>query len=245
MPAVLVHGVPETQHVWDALTAALGRNDVKTPSLPGFGNSRPGGFGATKEEYIEWLVAELEAVREPVDLVGHDWGGGFTVRLVSVRPDLVRSWITDAAGVGDVGFEWHDFAKIWQTPDAGEQFWAEQLQAPPKERAVVFETFGVPATAALDLATRVDQEMVDCILALYRSATAVGAEWGPEFADVPKPGLVMLPGDDPFLGTKSATAAATRAGARTAQLDGVGHWWMLQDPERAAGLLERFWASLD
>jgi pimeloyl-ACP methyl ester carboxylesterase len=56
------------------------------------------------DDYAAWLVAELEAVGEPVDLVGHDWGGGFTVRVVSLRPDLVRSWVSDAAGVGDVDF---------------------------------------------------------------------------------------------------------------------------------------------
>ena len=65
----------------------------------------------------------------PVDLVGHDWGGGFVVRVVSTRPDLVRSWVTDAAGIGDVNFEWHDFAKIWQTPGEGEQFFEQQLAA--------------------------------------------------------------------------------------------------------------------
>ena len=58
----------------------------------------------------------MEAIEEPVDLVGHDWGGGFALRLVSLRPDLVRTWVLDAAGLADVEFEWHDFAKIWQTP---------------------------------------------------------------------------------------------------------------------------------
>jgi len=30
--------------------------------------------------------------------------------------------VSDAAGIGDVEFRWHEFAKIWQTPGAGEQF---------------------------------------------------------------------------------------------------------------------------
>jgi hypothetical protein len=29
-----------------------------------------------------------------------------------------------------------------------------------------------------------------------------------------------------------------------AELAGVGHWWMLQDPARGAAVLEEFWASL-
>ena len=87
------------------------------------------------DEYAAWLVAQLERLDDPVDLVGHDWGGGFVVRVVSTRPELVRSWVTDAAGVGDPGFEWHDFAKIWQTPQAGEDFWDQQLALPAQGRA--------------------------------------------------------------------------------------------------------------
>jgi hypothetical protein len=27
-------------------------------------------------------------------------------------------------------------------------------------------------------------------------------------------------------------------------LEGLGHWWMVQDPRRAADVLEEFWSSL-
>ena len=115
MTAVFVHGVPETPAVWHGLLAALERPDTVALSLPGFDSARPAGFGATMEEYAGWLAAQLERLGNPVDLVGHDWGGGFVVRVVSTRPELVRSWVTDAAGIGDAEFEWHEFAKIWQT----------------------------------------------------------------------------------------------------------------------------------
>src|SRR5688500_1050200 len=127
MPVVLVHGVPETPAIWNDLRKHLQRDDVVALQLPGFGCPAPDGWTATKEEYVAWLARELEAIDEPVDLLGHDWGGGFTVRLVSTRPDLVRSWVTDAAGIGHPGFEWHAFAKIWQTPGEGEKFMDDQL----------------------------------------------------------------------------------------------------------------------
>jgi pimeloyl-ACP methyl ester carboxylesterase len=141
MTVVLVHGVPETPAVWEPLVALLGRTDVETLRLPGFGGPAPVGFGATKEEYVAWLGAELERIGAagPVDLVGHDWGGGFVVRVVSTRPDLVRSWVTDAGAIGEPGFEWHDFAKIWQTPGEGEEFFAQQLATPVDDSATVFE----------------------------------------------------------------------------------------------------------
>ena len=47
------------------------------------GLGRPGsdGFGATADDYAAWLVGELETGREPVDLVGHDCGGGHVARV--------------------------------------------------------------------------------------------------------------------------------------------------------------------
>ena len=85
--------------------------------------------------------------------------------------------------------------------------------------------------------------MADCILDLYRSAVDVGRQWGPDFAAIPAPGLVIIPSEDPFLNAASATKAAARADAKTVALDGFGHWWMLQDPARAATVLREFWAT--
>jgi pimeloyl-ACP methyl ester carboxylesterase len=245
MTAVFVHGVPETPIVWRGLLAALDRPDAMTLPLPGFDGARPAGFGATMDEYAAWLVAALERVGEPVDLVGHDWGGLLVVRVVSTRPGLVRSWVTDAAGVGDAGFEWHDLAKVWQTPQAGEDFWDQQLAAPVKDRAAALQMFGVPAEPALELASHLSRAMAECILDLYRSAGDVGKRWGPDFAAIPAPGLVIIPGEDPFQRAGLPARSAARAGATTAALDGLGHWWMLQDPARAAAVLREFWATLD
>ena len=48
MPAVLLHGNPETPVIWEPLVSHLSRTDVITPQLPGFGCPTPDGFGATK-----------------------------------------------------------------------------------------------------------------------------------------------------------------------------------------------------
>jgi len=246
MTIVLVHGVPETAAVWDPLRQILDRADVEAVRLPGFATPAPRGFGASKEEYVDWLVGELERIGAsgPIDLVGHDWGGGFVVRVVSTRPDLVRSWVTDAGAIGDPGFEWHDFAKIWQTPGEGEAFFAQQLATPVDESATIFEAYGVPTDRARALAGWADEEMATCILALYRSAVDVGREWGPDFCDIAPPGLVLLPTEDPFLSADGARRSSERAGARLSELPGIGHWWMLQDPAAAVGALTDFWASV-
>jgi len=243
--SVLVHGVPETSAVWEPLVAALGDRDVVALQLPGFGCPRPDGFGGTKDEYTAWLVAELEGVDTPVDLVGHDWGGGFVVRLVSTRPELVRSWATDAAAVGDADFEWHAAARIWQTPGKGEEFFDRQLAASTEDLAAVYEHVGVPGPYAIELVRSIDTTMADCILDLYRSAVDVGREWSPDFRDVAVPGLVLLPSEDPYLPSDLSLRAAGAAGAATAPWPGLGHWWMLQDPTAAARTLTEFWDSVD
>src|SRR5687767_15804716 len=109
MPAVFVHGVPETHRLWDTVIANLHRDDCVALQLPGFGCPLPSGFDPHKDVYVDWLISQIEAEEDPVDLVGHDWGGGLVLRLVSLRPDLVRSWTTDCAAVADVEFEWHQF----------------------------------------------------------------------------------------------------------------------------------------
>ena len=62
MTAVFVHGVPETPAVWRGLRAALDRPDTVALSLPGFDSARPAGFGATMEEYADWLAAQLVSI---------------------------------------------------------------------------------------------------------------------------------------------------------------------------------------
>src|SRR5262245_37931341 len=120
MPVVFVHGVPDTERVWNHVIARLGRDDVATVSLPGFGCPAPDGFAATKEAYTEWLLAELIRFGEPVDLVAHDWGAILAVRAASLRPDLIRSWAAGGAPI-DSEYEWHQAARLWQTPQVGEQ----------------------------------------------------------------------------------------------------------------------------
>ena len=60
-----------------------------------------------------------------------------------------------------------------------------------------------------------------------------------------RPGLVPVATDDLTAGSVALRhRAAQRAGARAVDLDGLGHWWMLQDPARSARMLSDFWNSL-
>jgi pimeloyl-ACP methyl ester carboxylesterase len=240
---VFVHGVPETATVWDGIRSAIDRESVAL-ALPGFGCPRPEGFGATMDDYVEWLVGELAGIQGPIDLVGHDWGAGFTYRVATAHGDRLRSWAADIANIVHPDYEWNDIAKRWQTPGAGEAFVESQSTQSPEARAALFESMGVPPAGALEMATASDATMGACILALYRSAVPnPHHHWGP-FAPTKPPGLVLYTSEDPFGDETLAREVADALGATFAILDGIGHFWPYQAPEQAAATLERFWASL-
>jgi pimeloyl-ACP methyl ester carboxylesterase len=240
---VFVHGVPETAAMWDAVRSRLDRPSTAL-SLPGFGCPRPAGFGATKDEYVAWLVAELEGLGEPVDLVGHDWGAGLTYRVATRHGGLLRSWAADVANILHPDYEWHDFAKIWQAPGAGEEYVENVVAGGPEPMAGAYEGFGVPPGDARRLAGWFDETMGRSILDLYRSATPnIHAHWGADLAPTAAPGLVLHATGDPFSDGERAAAVAATLGARLAVFDGLGHWWAFEDPGGAVAVLTEHWDS--
>lgn len=248
MPAVLVHGNPETTAIWRRLVPELDRDDVVTLSPPGFGAPTPEGWTATRAEYTGWLIAELEAIGEPVDLVGHDWGGGHVMAVAMTRPDLLRSWCIDVAGIFHPDYVWHDMAQLWQTPEVGEETVQAMIGGDLASRVGNYEALGMPTDVATELANATDETMGRCILALYRDAAQPAlSELAAQLPSAAaRPGLVIVASEDTFVGTEEmARHSATQAGAAVVVLEGVGHWWMLQDPAAGAEALHGFWNGLD
>jgi pimeloyl-ACP methyl ester carboxylesterase len=250
MAIVLLHGNPETPVIWEPLVAelgALGHGDVITPWLPGFGCATPAGFDATKEAYVDWFTGELETIvaeQGPVDLVAHDWGGGIGMRVVSQRPDLVRTWVTDVLGLFHPDYVWHDAAQVWQTPGAGEESFAQMLATPDEVVVTLFESIGIPASVGARIVAAIDEEMARCVLALYRSAAQPAMlPWGEQIGRAAeRPGLSLFAPNDPYVrGHDLAHVVAERLGAETVELTGQGHFWMLGDPATAARTLHTFW----
>lgn len=248
MPVVLVHGNPETAAVWEDLIPLLDADEVIALSPPGFGAPVPAGFGATAGEYVAWLAGELQQIAGPIDLVGHDWGAGHVMGLVNVAPHLVRSWVSDIAGALDPEYVWHDMAQAWQTPEVGEAAVAAMVNAPLEARSGIFIANGARPELAEKLAAGIDAEMGRCLLPLYRSAAQPAmAEFGADLSGLAStPGLVIIATEDHFTGGEAlARRTAERAGAQVAVLEGLGHWWMLQDPAAGAAALNAFWATLE
>ena len=162
MPAVLVHGVPDTHRLWDALRAHLRGRDVAGADLPGFGTPLPPGFEPTKESYVDWLIAELERVGEPVDLVGHDWGSLLVQRvgLAAARPDP-HLGLRRRARRPRVRLARHGAA----VADARRRRGDHGHDADGDALAEGLAASGIPTADAAGVAARVDDRMKTCILA--------------------------------------------------------------------------------
>jgi pimeloyl-ACP methyl ester carboxylesterase len=238
MPAVLVHGVPDTHRVWNALVRRLRRDDVVTLSLPGFGCAIPAGFDCSKEAYCDWLLGELRRLPGPIDLVGHDWGALLAVRAVSVEPALVRTWAAGGAPL-DAEYVWHKAAQLWQTPGVGEQV-MDKLT--PETLVAALVAAGVSPADATAAAAHVDPTMKASILALYRSAVRVGSEWEGDLGRGGARGLVLWGENDPYAAPVFGSRLASRTGARFVAFAGCSHWWQLERPGDVAKALEAHWS---
>ena len=171
MTIAFVHGNPETAAIWQPLLTAMNRNDTVTLSPPGFGAPLPESFDPTSDSYVHWLVGELEKFDGPVDLVGHDWGGGHVMRTVIARPDLVNRWCIDIAGCFDPDYTWHDIALLWQKEGEGEAVVDMMSEGPIDQRTEGFIAVGMTPEAARSCAeAAATPEMGRAILGLYRSA---------------------------------------------------------------------------
>lgn len=251
MTIVFVHGNPETDAIWGPLVDELVRqkvsDDIVLLSPPGFGAPLPHDFDATFAAYRDWLENQLGEFAEPIDLLGHDWGGGHVVNVVMRRPDLVRSWASDVVGIYEPDYVWHDLAQVWQRPSEGEELVRAMLGGTVADRAAEAESMGMPPAVAAAVAAGQNEDMGRAILSLYRSASQPAiAELGRDLERAAaRPGLAIIATEDHYVGSdEMRRRAASRANAQIEVLEGLGHWWMLEDPARAAAALSRFWRAL-
>ena len=247
---VFVHGNPETADIWSPLIVELrlrGIDNVVTLSPPGFGAPVPDNWNATILEYRDWLISQLEAIGGVIDLVGHDWGAGHVYSMLAARPDVVRSWAADCAGLVHPDYVWHDAAQGWQTPDVGEQMVAGMVAMTTEAFVETFSSLGMTNDVAREVKKGINDDMARCILQLYRDARqpAMSRLGDRLFLAQPRNGLVIIAENDHFAGSRDVMdEVAGILHADTAFISGVGHWWMCEKPAIAAQVLIDHWNSL-
>src|SRR5690349_12831543 len=80
-PILFLHGNPDSADLWTGVIEALrGTFRCLAPDLPGFGRSAaPPAFAGSLEQEAAWVDGVVTAlgISEPINLVGHDFGGHF------------------------------------------------------------------------------------------------------------------------------------------------------------------------
>lgn len=248
VPKLFIHGVPDTPAIWQPLLRSLGdvAADDSTPALPGFKQPAPKGFPCTKDAYADWLIREIEAIHArsgPIDLVGHDWGALLTLRVASLRPELLRSWVISNAAI-DPLYQGHRVARMWNRPLLGELLMAV-TRADALEKSLA--EAGVPAdVAAAEAAAWKLGHMKPCILKLYRSANGLRFKgpWVDDLANLPKKGLLVWGPEDPYVPLDVGMRFSEQHGVDIKLVEGTGHWAIAQKPDDVAQHLATFWQSV-
>jgi len=241
---VFVHGVPDTPHLWKPLVAALGLqpSDYRAPALPGFGTPLPKGFACTKDAYADFIIGEIERLGQKVHLVGHDWGALISLRVASLRPDLIRTWCVTNAVI-DPEYRGHRTARMWATPLLGEFVMLNMRNKPRLEAALV--EGGMPADLAKEEVPLIDKTMRQSILKLYRSAIGLrfSGPWVTDLARLPSPGQLFWGETDPFVDLSVAERFSKAHNVPLHVERGAGHWACAERAEQFAAVLKALWAK--
>ncbi|MFC9894282.1 alpha/beta fold hydrolase [Nocardia sp. NPDC127579] len=236
---LFLHGSPGNAADWLHFLPRVGEfTRAIAIDLPGYGAARtfPGFDHRVEGGYREFLIAAIEALGlRRVHLVGHDFGVPWGLAWAAAQPERVASLTLIDAGAL-LGYRWHIWARIWQTPILGEitqavtnrtgMRWLLRRANPRLPRDFIDHLY-----AGYDQHTR------RTVLELYRAAREPSGMLAESAFDLPRdvPALVLWGEADPWLPARYADAQARIW--RTAEvriLPGLGHWPFAEDPSAVA-----------
>ena len=248
-PVVLLHGWPDTGHLWRHQVPALNAAGYRTivPDVRGFGaSSKPTDVAAyTPPHLVGDVVGVLDALGiERAHLVGHDWGAAIVWMTAALAPERVASMTAMSVG-HPAAFRsagWAQREKSWymllfQFPGIAEQWLSDDGWANFREWS--------------------HHPDADAIIADLEASGSLtpGLNW--YRANIPpeslvEPALELPPVAAPTMGVwSSGDFALTEAQMvnssnyvkgdwRYERVEGPGHWMQLEAPDEVNRLLTSF-----
>jgi pimeloyl-ACP methyl ester carboxylesterase len=256
-PVLLLHGVPETSSMWRAVQPALadGRR-VLAPDLPGLGGSAydgPFDMPAVAAQVIALLESELPG--EPVDVVGHDWGGVVAMQLAGTRPDLVRRLVVANAPRGGVDPLRAAHVPLFSLPAVPEllfRFGGARLVDLMLGLAWKSAARLEPDVRAEYVAAYTDPQQVSAMLGYYRAAVRPRLAQLARVGAAPEPPppidcdqvLVLWGAADPVLPVSVGEQVVRVIGPQCVMVTvpGAGHYVVEEAADTVLGVLEDFLA---
>jgi pimeloyl-ACP methyl ester carboxylesterase len=244
-PVLFLHGNPDSADMWSEVISKLkGKYRCMAIDLPGFGRSEaPAEFDATLESearFVDDLVAAL-GITEPLNIVGHDFGGHFALAWAIRHPEKVRRVVVSNTSFFS-DYKWHWAARLWRTPVLG-----EMAMAATSEGALARTLKGAAPKLSDDqlkstahLYTPAAKKMA---LRLYRAADPAGFKaWESGLRSLTSnvPTMVLWGDKDPFVDP----SYAERFGARVVHhYPENSHWVPAEAPEQTAQYLDEFFSN--
>lgn len=243
---VFVHGNPGPSDDWERMAPRASEfARVVAMDLPGYGRAdRPHDFDYTVSGYARHLGALLDELGVTrAHLVMHDFGGAFGLTWATEQPKSVGSVTVINTGVL-TGYEWHKYAKIWQTPILGELFQAT-ANAPLLHRALNADNPRPMPRAFVDrVMSYADWGHKNAVLKLYRASRDPERTFAPLAARVKAldvPACVVWGAGDKYLPVKYAEKQREFfPRAEVHVLPGLGHWPFIDDPEAVENVVLPF-----
>jgi len=244
--ALLLHGYPESSHMWRHTLPALAGEGWRAvaPDLLGFGDSHSDP-PHTWERHVESIEEFRSALGlERVALVMHDWGGLIGLWWACEHPEAVTALVISATGFFPDG-KWHGVAQAARTPGTGEEMvegmTREGFDALLKQNGSGFDD------ESLDEYWKCfgDLERRHGHLDFWRSADFEKLErFDGKLAELGVPTLLLWGETDPFAFVSSAHRFQRDIpGAELVMVEGAGHFVIDDEPERCAreiaGFLQR------
>ena len=246
--AVFVHGNPGSTDDWALLVERTGEHGrALALDMPGFGRAdRPEDFAYTMEGYAAHLDGALRELGvEHAHLVLHDFGGPWGLQWAAEHPAAFASATLVNTGVL-LDYRWHVLARIWRTRRLGEAF----LRVTTRSGFGLAMRRGQPRPLPRERLDAMYAAMKDpgtqrAILRLYRATpTDKMRPLQDVLRPLDRPALVVWGAADPYIPVEQAERQReTFPSARVVRFDGCGHWPMLDDPERLAGVVVPFLAE--
>ena len=243
---VFLHGNPGSAEDWADLLARVARHArAVAPEMPGYGRAdRPRAFDYTVEGYarhFDGVLGELGVDRAHVVL--HDFGGPWGLLWAAEHPERVGSVTLINTGVL-VGYRWHRFARIWQTPVLGELFMAAANKKVLARSLNATNPKPLPKEFIDTIDSFMDRGHKRAVLKLYRATKEVDAKsraMQAALAPHDHSCQVVWGAADRFLPVKFAAKQRDAfPSAKVSVLEGCGHWPMIDDPDGVAEIVVPF-----
>lgn len=263
-PILCAHGAHDHGRMWDQVAPALAARGyhVVAPDLRGHGRSGPLDTGHAWEVCALDLALLARELGTPVGLLGHSFGGGLSLYVAAVWPELVR-WVVDIDGLGPPSEAFEEEEDLVVAATTAFDALERQLHRAPRTYATIDEM----AERRGQVNVRLPADWLRHLARHGARPVEGGWTWATDpvfnvgfpgafginvlleqYAMVDRPVLVLTgTEEDAWTGLPAAELAERIAalGARHQAVDGAGHYVHIEEPDVVIDAVVRFAAEVE